>query len=153
SKPPLILAKRLASNGLKAFAIASQRGMEGVLAKDQSSRYVAGRSKSWLKAKTRQQQGVVVGGFTQPTGSRSHFGALLLGAYKGSRLIYAGKVGTGFTEETLQSLYAKMRKLVRGGSPFVEDVRERDATFVSPKLVAQIAFAERTDDGKLRHPV
>lgn len=150
---PLVLAQRLDSNGLKAFAIASRRGMEGVLAKDESSLYVSRRSRSWLKVKTHQEEEFVIAGFTPPTGSRSHFGALLLGAYNGSRLVYAGKVGTGFTEETLQSLYAKMRKLVRRESPFAEDVRERGATFVSPKLVAQIAFTERTSDGKLRHPV
>ena len=153
AKSPLILARRLAPDGLKAFAIASQRGMEGVLAKDESSLYFAGRSKSWLKVKTHQEEEFVIGGFTRPTGSRLHFGALLLGAYDGSRLIYAGKVGTGFTEATLQFLYAKMRKLVRRASPFAEDVRERDATFISPRLVAQIAFTERTSDGKLRHPV
>lgn len=151
--PPLILAKRLNADGLKAFAIATRRGLEGILAKDESSRYVPGRSKSWLKVKTHQEEEFVIGGFTQPTGSRNHFGALLLGAYDGTRLEYAGKVGTGFTEENLQSLYGKMRKLLRRESPFAGDVRERGAAFVTPKLVAQIAFTERTKDGKLRHPV
>lgn len=152
-QPPLILARRLDPDGLKAFAIATRRGLEGILAKDQSSLYVPGRSKFWLKVKTHQEEEFVVGGFTRPTGSRNHFGALLLGVYDGARLEYAGKVGTGFTEESLRSLYRKMRNLVRRESPFAEDVRERGATFVTPKLVGQIAFSERTKDGKLRHPV
>jgi len=150
---PLILARRLGPDGLKAFAIATRRGLEGILAKDQSSLYVPGRSKSWLKVKTHQEEEFVIGGFTRPTGSRNHFGALLLGVYDGARLEYAGKVGTGFTEESLRSLYGKMRNLVRRESPFAEEVRERGATFVTPKLVGQIAFSERTKDGKLRHPV
>jgi bifunctional non-homologous end joining protein LigD len=150
---PLLLADRLEADGLKAFASASRRGLEGILAKEESSLYISGRSKSWLKVKVHQEEEFVIGGFTPPTGSRSNFGALLLGAYEGSRLIYAGKVGTGFTEETLRSLYARMRKLATRESPFAEDVRERNATFLFPKLVAQIAFTERTDDGKLRHPV
>jgi len=152
-QPPLILARRLDPDGLKAFAIATRRGLEGILAKDQSSLYVPGRSKSWLKVKTHQEEEFVIGGFTRPTGSRNHFGALLLGVYDGARLEYAGKVGTGFTEESLRSLYGKMRNLVRRESPFAEEVRERGATFVTPKLVGQIAFSERTKDGKLRHPV
>jgi len=151
--PPLILAKRLDPDGLDAFAIATRRRLEGILAKDESSVYVPGRSKSWLKVKTHQEEEFVIGGFTEPTGSRNHFGALLLGAYDGGHLVYAGKVGTGFTEDSLRSLYGKLRKLVRREPAFAEDVGERGATFVTPKLVAQIAFTERTKDGKLRHPV
>jgi bifunctional non-homologous end joining protein LigD len=153
SSSPLLLARRLHADGFKAFATASRRGLEGILAKDESSRYLPGRSKSWLKVKTHQEEEFIIGGFTRPTGSRNHFGALLIGAYDGPRLAYAGKVGTGFSEETLKSLYGKMRKLVRQQSSFAGDVHERDATFVTPKLVAQIAFSERTKEGKLRHPV
>jgi bifunctional non-homologous end joining protein LigD len=150
---PLILAKRLDADGIKAFAIATKRGMEGVLAKDSASSYVAGRSKAWLKVKTHEEEEFVIGGYTEPTGARSHFGALLLGSFAGKRLRYAGKVGTGFTEESLESLYGKMKKLAQTKSPFAEDVRERGATFVTPKLVAQISFTEWTKEGKLRHPV
>jgi len=150
---PLILAKRLHADGIKAFAIATKRGMEGVLAKDSASSYVAGRSKTWLKVKTHKEEEFVIGGYTEPTGARSHFGALLLGSFAGKRLRYAGKVGTGFTEEILESLYGKMKKLAQTKSPFAGDVRERGATFVTPKLVAQISFTEWTKEGKLRHPV
>jgi len=95
----------------------------------------------------------VIGGFTAPTGSRKHLGALLLGVYDRNRLRYSGKVGTGFDDATLISLHRKFRPLIRTKSPFVSDVREKNATFVTPKLVAQISFTEWTGDGKLRHPV
>ena len=149
----LLLSERVASDGIKAFEIAAQRGLEGIVGKNLSSRYVEKRSREWLKVKLNQQEEFVIGGFTEPTGARHHFGALLLGAYSGGRLHYAGKVGTGFNEEILRSLHTKLSRLVRSKSPFSSEVRERGATFVSPRLVAQISFTERTKDGKLRHPV
>ncbi|HSC45706.1 MAG TPA: non-homologous end-joining DNA ligase [Candidatus Acidoferrum sp.] len=150
---PLIVAERVAADGLKAFAIAARRGMEGILAKDLGSRYAAGRTKSWLKVKVHQEEEFVICGFTEPTGARQHFGALLVGVYDKGKLRYAGKVGTGFTENTLNELYGKMRKLEQAKSPFADAVRERGTTFVTPKLVAQVAFTEWTAEGKLRHPV
>lgn len=151
--PPLLLSQRLATDGIKAFETASRRGLEGVIAKNLSSSYIEGRSTEWLKVKVNQQEEFVIGGFTKPTGSRHYFGALLVGVYSRGRLIYAGKVGTGFNEETLRSLHQKLRHLSRSNSPFSAEVRERGATFVEPKLVAQISFTEWTKDGKLRHPV
>jgi bifunctional non-homologous end joining protein LigD len=149
----LRLSARLASDGVKAFQIASRRGYEGVVAKNLSSAYVQGRSREWLKVKVHQEDEFVIGGFTEPTGSRKHFGALMLGVYSQGHLRYAGKVGTGFDERTLDSLYRKFHRLIREKSPFSPDVRERGATFLSPRLVAQVSFTERTSDGKLRHPV
>src|SRR5207244_2447461 len=108
---------------------------------------------AWLKVKVRKEDEFVIGGFTKPTGARHFFGALLLGVYNRGKLDYVGKVGTGFDEETLKSLYKKLSLLKRAGSPFASAVRERDTTFVAPKLVAQIGYAEWTGDGKLRHPV
>jgi bifunctional non-homologous end joining protein LigD len=78
---------------------------------------------------------------------------LLLGIYKRGELEYVGKVGTGFDEETLKTLFKKFSALKRASSPFGSDVREKSATFVAPKLVAQIGYTEWTSDGKLRHPV
>jgi bifunctional non-homologous end joining protein LigD len=149
----LLWAARLAADGLKAFQIAKRRGLEGIVGKNQSSIYVERRSTEWLKVKVHQEDEFVIGGFTQPTGSRQHFGALLLGVYSGNQLRYVGKVGTGFDRETLASLYRKFQRLIRAKSPFASEVRERRATFLSPQLVAQVSFTEWTKDGKLRHPV
>ena len=149
----LILSARLDKDGVKAFEIAKKRGFEGLIAKDLSSKYVSGRSPAWLKVKVRKEDEFVIGGFTEPRGSRRFFGALLLGVYKRGKLEYVGKVGTGFDEETLKALYKKFSSLKRAKPAFSSDVRERDATFVAPKLVAQIGYTEWTSDGKLRHPV
>jgi bifunctional non-homologous end joining protein LigD len=149
----LILSARLDADGIKAFEIAKRKGFEGLIAKDLSSKYFPGRSPAWLKVKVRKEDEFVIGGFTAPSGARHFFGALLLGIYTRGRLDYVGKVGTGFDEETLKSLHKKFSSLERATSPFASDVRERDVTFIAPKLVAQIAYTEWTSDGKLRHPV
>jgi bifunctional non-homologous end joining protein LigD len=149
----LILSARLDADGVKAFEIAKKRGFEGLIAKDLSSKYVSGRSPAWLKVKVRKEDEFVIGGFTEPSGARHFFGALLLGIYTRGKLDYVGKVGTGFDEETLKSLYKRFGPLKRTNSSFASDVREKDATFVAPKLVAQIGYTEWTGDGKLRHPV
>jgi len=149
----LLLTQRLSPDGLKAFQIASRKGMEGIVAKNLASQYVGRRSTEWLKVKVHQEAEFVIGGYTEPEGARNYFGALLLGVYLRGELQYVGKVGTGFDEKTLKELHAKFRKIVRLKSPFSMDVRERDATFLSPELVAQISFAEWTDEGKLRQPV
>ena len=94
----------------------------------------------------------MIGGFTAPRGSRTDLGALLVGHYEGRRLRYAGKVGTGFTRATLQDLAKRLAKLRRDDSPFADQIKERDVTWVEPQLVAQIGFGEWTRDGRLRHP-
>jgi len=150
----LLWGARLAADGRKAFQIASRRGLEGVIAKNLSSLYVEGRSREWLKVKVHQEDEFVIGGFTQPSGARQHFGALLLGVYADNgHLRYVGKVGTGFDENTLGSLHRKLQGLIQTRSPFSSDLRERGAIFVAPKLVAQISYGEWTEEGKLRHPV
>jgi bifunctional non-homologous end joining protein LigD len=149
----LILSARLDANGIKAFEIAKRKGFEGLIAKDLSSKYASGRSPAWLKVKVRKEDEFVIGGFTAPSGTRHFFGALLLGVYTRGKLEYVGKVGTGFDEETLKTLFKKFSALKRASSPFGSDVREKSATFVAPKLVAQIGYTEWTSDGKLRHPV
>jgi bifunctional non-homologous end joining protein LigD len=152
-QPPLLLSAKLAANGLKAFQLATKRGFEGIVAKNLTSRYVERRSTDWLKVKVHQEDEFIIGGFTQPSGSRQYFGALLLGVYSRRQLTYVGKVGTGFDDNTLASLHKKFRSLIRTRSPFVTDVRERGAAFLAPMLIAQISFTEWTQDGKLRHPV
>jgi bifunctional non-homologous end joining protein LigD len=151
--PPLLLAERLAADGIKAFNVATRRKLEGVLAKHVTSRYLEGRSTEWLKFKVHHEDEFVIGGFTEPAGSRHHFGALLLGVYSGDRLRYVGKVGSGFDEKTLRALHDKFEGMILPQSAFSAPVNERGATFIAPKLVAQISFTEWTKDGKLRHPV
>ena len=153
SRNVLLIAERLAENGFQAYRLAKRRGFEGVVAKDAASPYVEGRSRYWLKVKIRKEEEFIIGGYTEPAGSRKYFGALLLGADKQGVLRYVGKVGTGFNEKTLLSLFHKFKPLVRKESPFVPPLRMKNATFLSPELVAQISFTEWTSDGKLRQPV
>jgi len=150
---PLRLARRLASDGFKAFEAARERGLEGIVAKDAASAYETGkRSPAWRKVKVRAEEEFVIGGYTAPEGARTHFGALLIGAFEDGRLRYAGKVGTGFTGKTLADLAQRFARLRRATSPFADAPRMRDATWLEPTLVAQIGFMEKTSDGKLRHP-
>ena len=150
----LRLSRRLASDGLKAFEAARERGLEGIVAKDAASVYEVGkRSTAWRKVKVRAEEEFVIGGYTAPDGARAHFGAILIGAFDDGALRYAGKVGTGFTGKMLADLAERFARLRRPTSPFLDAPRMRDATWVEPTLVAQIGFMEKTGDGKLRHPV
>jgi DNA ligase D-like protein (predicted ligase) len=141
-------------DGEAFFAEACRKGWEGLIAKRADSPYSATRSRDWLKFKCEQGQELVVGGYTEPRGSRTEFGALLLGHFAGGRLRYAGKVGTGFDHETLREIGARLRALHRYEPPFADAdaIRERGAHWVEPELVAQIGFTEWTSAGRLRHP-
>ena len=141
-------------DGEALFKEACRKGWEGLIAKRADSPYVTTRSRDWLKFKCEHGQELVVGGFTDPRGSRVEFGALLLGYYRDGRLEYAGKVGTGFDTDTLHRLGAQLRQLQREDSPFADpaSIKERNLTWVEPKLVAQIGFTEWTRDHRLRHP-
>jgi bifunctional non-homologous end joining protein LigD len=149
----LRVSRRLAANGLAAYRIARRRGLEGMVAKDVTSVYEERRGFKWLKVKVHQEEEFVIGGFTAPRGAREHLGALLLGAYSNHDLHFVGKVGTGFSGATLRTLAQKLRPLARARPAFVDPPREKDATWLAPKLVAQIAFQEWTADRKLRQPV
>jgi DNA ligase D-like protein (predicted ligase) len=135
------------------FAEACRSGWEGLMAKRADAPYTRGRSKDWLKLKCAWEQELVIGGFTDPAGSRTDFGALLVGYYQDGRLLYAGKVGTGYTAATLRDLGARLRGLQTPKSPFA-DARPipRGTHWTRPELVAQIGFAEWTNDGRLRQP-
>ncbi len=152
-QPMLFVSARLAPDGLEAYRIATRKGFEGVIAKDESSLYVEGRSASWLKFKVKQEDEFLIVGYTAPAGAREHFGALLLAANNGRGLQYVGKVGTGFSKETLAALYRKFQPLIRAKPTLADPPRERDVTWLAPRLVAQIAYGEWTDDRKLRQPV
>jgi bifunctional non-homologous end joining protein LigD len=153
SSDVLLPSHRLAANGLQAYTIAKRQGYEGVVAKDLSSPYVEKRSRFWLKVKVHQEDEFIIVGFTAPEGTRRYFGALLLGAYRRGKLRYVGKVGTGFDEETLASLYKKFQPLIRIKPALAEPPRRRNVTFLAPRLIAQISYQEWTADEKLRQPV
>jgi DNA ligase D-like protein (predicted ligase) len=144
---------RNGEHGEELYREACRKGLEGVIAKRADSPYVGGRSRDWLKLKCHAEQELVIGGFTAPKGSREEFGALLVGYYDDDVLRYAGKVGTGFDQETLRTLGARMRKLEQDESPFEPFKPIPPGTrWVRPELVAQVAFSEWTRDGRLRHP-
>jgi bifunctional non-homologous end joining protein LigD len=149
---PIRMATHRNREGEAFYRYACVHGWEGLIAKRVDAPYTHGRSRDWLKFKCAFEQELVIGGFTAPRGSRTDLGALLLGHYDDGRLRYAGKVGTGFTQATLRDLAARLAPLHRDRSPFDDEVRERDATWVEPELVAQVGFSEWTRDGRLRHP-
>jgi len=130
---------------------ACKLGLEGLIGKEAGSVYASGRSKGWIKLKCRQRQDFVIGGYTAPRGARSGFGALLVGVYDAQgRLNFAGKVGTGFDEQLLGSLMRRFAKLKRPDAPFVDPPREKAVQWLRPGLVAEVAYAERTNEGILR---
>jgi bifunctional non-homologous end joining protein LigD len=149
---PVRLTPHRNRDGEALFRDACRKGWEGLIAKRADAPYVHGRSRDWLKLKCSAEQELVIGGYTAPKGSRTDLGALLLGYHERGRLRYAGKVGTGFTHATLRDLAGRLGPLHRDTSPFADAIRERGATWVEPRLVAQIGFSEWTRDGRLRHP-
>jgi bifunctional non-homologous end joining protein LigD len=140
------------AEGETAFRYACQHGWEGVIAKRAASPYVSTRSRDWLKLKCAHGQELVIGGWTAPKGSRQRLGAILVGYYEDGKLRYAGKVGTGFDQRTLQMLGDELEHRERPASPFELGDPPRNARWAEPELVAEIGFAEWTRDGKLRQP-
>src|SRR5438552_9575788 len=145
-----------------------RRGLEGIIGKQRTSVYEAGRrSGAWIKLKCIQQQEFVIGGYTPPQGARKHFGAILVGYYDNKKLVFAGKVGTGFSANLLSMLHEKLREEQREDCPFVDLPSKQNGQWiqgitppmmrkmhwVNPKFVAEVKFAEWTRDKKLRAPV
>jgi bifunctional non-homologous end joining protein LigD len=150
---PLRYAFHRSGDADDLLAEACRRGWEGVIAKRADARYVGGRSGEWLKLKCVLGQEFVVGGFTDPRGTRAGLGALVLGVYEGDRLVYAGRVGTGFDEASLGELRSRLEALESSESPFGGGSPPgRDLHWVRPEVVVQVGFAEWTSDGVLRHP-
>ncbi len=149
---PLRFSTHRNTDGEESYKQACAKGWEGLIAKSAGSRYHAGRSTDWLKFKCVRDQEFVIGGFTEPAGSREGFGALLVGYYDGDSLRYAGKVGTGYDDETLRTLRRRMDGIAQESTPFDSTPAERDVHWVRSDLVAQIGFTEWTRAGKLRHP-
>jgi bifunctional non-homologous end joining protein LigD len=138
------------------FALACRRGLEGIVSKRRDKPYLPGRGMTWLKTKCLQRQEFVIGGFTDPEGSRRGLGALLVGYHAGPRLVYAGKVGTGYTQAMLLDLRDRLDALEQAASPFSPEPPRAwtggGRHWVAPELVAEVAFSEWTDDSRLRHP-
>ena len=149
-----------AEKGRDLFEVARQRGLEGILAKKRDSAYQEERTRDWLKIKITQRQECVIGGYTDPEGTRQYFGSLVLGLYnKRGHLIHVGQVGTGFDQKTLREIYERIHPLETKSNPFHGEIGGlRKVHFVSPKLVAEIKFSEWTHETaeggmKLRAPV
>ena len=141
-------------NARAFYANACDLGLEGIICKRADARYRATRNRDWLKVKCVRHEELLIGGYTEPRGSRTGFGALLLGAYDDrGALVYAGKVGTGFNDRQLRELHASLRKLTRSSCPFRQCPERRGTHWVVPELIAEVAFTEWTRDGRLRHPV
>lgn len=152
-------------SGLEFFETAKKMGLEGIMAKKADSLYVQGdRTKNWLKIKANKRQEVVIGGFTKNDGSSKLFSSLLVGVFKKNKLIYTGKVGTGFNDKTQAEMMKKFKPLITKQLPFDElpdvnkpsrfrpDPPHATATFLKPQLVCEVSFTEMTRDGIMRHP-
>lgn len=145
-------AEELSGPPADLLADACSSGWEGLVAKQRGSRYRSGRSRAWRKLKCVAAQELVIGGWTEPKGTRTGLGALLVGYVDETGLRYAGRVGTGFDTATLDRLTAMLRASEEGRSPFVDRVRLPAVHWCRPELVAAVGFTEWTEDGMLRHP-
>jgi bifunctional non-homologous end joining protein LigD len=148
------LSEHIEGDGEAFFKQIEKFHLEGMIAKRAASPYVQKRSSDWLKVKTIQRSEVVVGGYTKPRGSRSYFGALVVGLYKDRDLHYVAHVGGGFNHRTLAEIYQLMQPLKTKQSPFVDAPKTNEPVqWLKPKLVAEVKFSEWTADARLRHPV
>jgi bifunctional non-homologous end joining protein LigD len=141
--------------GTDFFHTAEQQQLEGIMAKQCSSKYRQGfRSKQWLKIKTHLRQEVVIGGFTEPRGSRKHIGALLVGIYEGGQFKYVGHVGTGIPPKLMPELRERLDKLEADKSPFADSVKPNAPVhWVKPEMLCEVTFSEWTEDRRMRIPV
>jgi bifunctional non-homologous end joining protein LigD len=141
---PLRFTPHRNRDGEAFFKDACEKGWEGLIAKRASAAYRHARSSDWLKFKCAKGQELVIGGFTAPKGSRIGFGALLVGYYDHGALRYAGKVGTGYDDDLLARLRGRLDAIARATPPFDDEVKEKDVTWVAPKLVGEFGFTEWT---------
>jgi bifunctional non-homologous end joining protein LigD len=153
AESPIRYSDHMEGAGAALFAKACEAGLEGLVAKKRDSRYTGDRGTAWLKVKCLKRQEMVVVGFTEPKGSRGGLGALLMGVHRDGALVYAGKVGTGFTTKLLGELRAKLDALeVKKPTVDAPAAVRRGAHWVKPVLVAEVSFSEWTRDGVARHP-
>lgn len=150
--PRIRYSDHLEGNGRAFRQQACKMGLEGIISKRRDRPYRPGRGLDWLKVKCLKSDAFVIGGYSAPRGARVGLGALLVGVHDRGNLLYAGKVGTGFDEPTLRSLLQRLKPLARAASPFENLTRRSAETYwVEPQLVAQVAYAAWTRDGRLRH--
>jgi bifunctional non-homologous end joining protein LigD len=150
----VLVSDHVIGTGKALFALAEQRGLEGIIAKKRDSTYRSARTQTWKKIKAQHAQEFAVGGWTEPRAGRKGFGALLLGYYDGDAFTYVGSVGSGFDANDLSAITKTLRAAEIDTSPFTTKPKTATtAHFVEPRLVAQVRFTEWTRDGSLRHPV
>ncbi|KHD89016.1 MAG: hypothetical protein OM95_06050 [Bdellovibrio sp. ArHS] len=154
NQPLIRYSDHMAGHGKALFKEACDYQLEGIISKDQESTYQSRRGSSWVKTKCKLHQEFVIGGYTEGTGARSSFGALLLGVYEGDQLRYVGKVGTGFTEKSIEDILKKFARKEQKKSPFdIKSPRERGTHWLKPGLVAEVTFGNWTSDKILRTAV
>jgi bifunctional non-homologous end joining protein LigD len=153
--PNISLSEHVPEQGIAFYRAVEEKGLEGIIAKDGQSRYQQGvRSRSWLKIKTHLRQEAVIGGFTEPKGSRHGLGSLVLGVYENGDLTYIGHVGTGFSQQRLAELRSQLDGLTQGTCPFKKRPNTNAPVhWVRPELVCEVSFDAWTNDGYIRHPV
>ncbi|MEO6843546.1 MAG: DNA ligase D [Ginsengibacter sp.] len=145
----------IVEKGKSFFEVSKEKDLEGIMAKKMDSKYYAGkRTSDWLKIKNHKTAEAIIAGFTEPSGARKFFGALILASKEGKKLEYIGHTGTGFNQESLKEMFDLLQPLVQKDSPFDEKIKTNaPVTWVKPKLICEIKYAEVTADGKFRHPV
>ena len=147
-------AEHIEAEGELFFKEIEKFRLEGMIAKRAASKYVQKRSADWLKVKTVQRSEVVIGGYTEPRGLRSHFGALVVGLYRDGELHYVAHTGGGFNQQMLTKVHKLLQPLKTNTCPFIAKPKTNEPVqWVKPKLVAEVKFSEWTADGRMRHPV
>ena len=151
---PVHYVDHVLEHGPAFLEAANEQRLEGIVAKKAASSYAGGRSRDWIKVKCQRRQEFVIGGYTDPQGSRGHFGALHIGVYDGARLVYVSKVGTGFDQAGLKSLWEKLQPLARATPPFDTGAipKGKSHHWVEPRLVCEVRFSDWTNNGGIRHP-
>jgi bifunctional non-homologous end joining protein LigD len=148
-------SEHIQGNGDEFFKHACEYGIEGMVSKLANSHYESARNRNWLKVKCAKQQEFVIAGYTPSSKSLPGFGSLVLGVYEKAKLVYAGRVGTGFTFKQRSDLKKQLDKLSRKDSPFAvtpKDPGLRETRWTEPKMIAEVAFIEWTSEGSIRHP-
>jgi len=153
--PHISVSEHIERDGVAFFHAAQEQGLEGIIAKDGSSTYREGaRTDDWVKIKTHRRQEAVIGGYTEPRGSRTDLGALVLGVFEGEDFVYIGHTGGGFNSQSLPQVRGRLEKITRKTCPFVEAPKTNaPVKWVAPKLVCEVRFQEWTQDGRMRQPI
>jgi bifunctional non-homologous end joining protein LigD len=149
----VLYSKHVVGKGKALFAQAKRNHLEGIIGKKRASTYQGRRTRDWVKIKAQLEQEFVIGGWTDPRGSRKGFGSLLLGVYEGKDLRFVGNVGTGFSVKRIGEIMKQLKPLARETSPFANKViANAPVHYVQPQLVAEVRFTEWTRDNILRQP-